>query len=157
MSLLEMQTLEPCPWTRTYIFMDDFCRKCLKGTGIATCRKSRTLVTFERNEKTLQGLWSWTYWHTQNWNYTKQLRLPCGMCVCVCLCVSVCLSVFVPGILQARTMEWIAIPFSRGIFPTQGSNPGLLHCRQFLYHLSYQGSPCGLTLNTMSFYLESSP
>ena len=27
------------------------------------------------------------------------------------------------------------------IFPTQGSNPGLLHCRQILYHLSYQGSP----------------
>ena len=28
----------------------------------------------------------------------------------------------------------------QGIFLTQGSNPGLLHCRQFLYHLSYQGS-----------------
>ena len=27
------------------------------------------------------------------------------------------------------------------IFPTQGSNPGLLHCRQILYHLSYQGKP----------------
>ena len=27
-----------------------------------------------------------------------------------------------------------------GIFPTQGSNLGLLHCRQILYHLSYQGS-----------------
>ena len=26
------------------------------------------------------------------------------------------------------------------IFPTQGSNPGLPHCRQILYHLSYQGS-----------------
>ena len=25
------------------------------------------------------------------------------------------------------------------IFPTQGSNPGLPHCRQILYHLSYQG------------------
>ena len=25
------------------------------------------------------------------------------------------------------------------IFPTQGSNPGLLHCRQILYQLSYQG------------------
>ena len=24
-----------------------------------------------------------------------------------------------------------------GIFPTQGSNPGLLHCRQILYHLSH--------------------
>jgi len=28
-----------------------------------------------------------------------------------------------------------------GIFPTQKSNRGLLHCRQILYQLSYQGSP----------------
>ena len=27
------------------------------------------------------------------------------------------------------------------IFPTQGSNPGLLHCRRILYCLSHQGSP----------------
>ena len=27
------------------------------------------------------------------------------------------------------------------IFPIQGSNPGLLHCRQTLYSLSHQGSP----------------
>ena len=29
----------------------------------------------------------------------------------------------------------------QGIFPTQGSNPGLLHCRQILYQMRYQGSP----------------
>ena len=29
----------------------------------------------------------------------------------------------------------------QGIFPAQGSNPGLLDCRQILYQLSYQGSP----------------
>ena len=29
----------------------------------------------------------------------------------------------------------------QGIFPTQGSNPGLPHCRQILYQLSHQGSP----------------
>ena len=29
----------------------------------------------------------------------------------------------------------------QGIFPTQGSNLGLLHCRQTLYCLSHQGSP----------------
>ena len=93
----------------------------------------------------------------------------------------------IPGILQARTLEWVAISFSnawewkvkikslshvwllatpwtaayqappsmgfsrqeywtgvpfpsQGIFPTQGSNPGLLHCRQTLYRLSYQQS-----------------
>ena len=92
------------------------------------------------------------------------------------------------GILQARILEWIAIPFSRGsfqprnqswisciagklftseppgkpkhevfqagqntgvgsllllrgIFPTQGSNPGFPRCRQILYQLSHKGSP----------------
>ena len=29
----------------------------------------------------------------------------------------------------------------QGIFLTQGSNPGLLHCRQILYQLSYEGIP----------------
>ena len=29
----------------------------------------------------------------------------------------------------------------QGIFPTQGSNPGLLHCRQIFYQLSHKGSP----------------
>ena len=29
----------------------------------------------------------------------------------------------------------------QGVFPTQGSNPGLLHCRQILYQLSHEGSP----------------
>ena len=47
----------------------------------------------------------------------------------------------VHGILQARILEWVAILFSRGIFPTQGSNPGLSRCRQILYQLSHQGSP----------------
>ena len=29
----------------------------------------------------------------------------------------------------------------QGIFPTQGSNPGLLHCRWILYQQSHKGSP----------------
>ena len=29
----------------------------------------------------------------------------------------------------------------QGIFPTQGSNPGLPHCRWILYSLNHQGSP----------------
>ena len=94
----------------------------------------------------------------------------------------------IPGILQARTLEWVAISFSNArkwkvkwsrsvmsnpqwpcglqpsrllcprdfpgkntgvgchfllqeIFPTQGLNPGLPHCRQTLHHLSHQGCP----------------
>ena len=31
--------------------------------------------------------------------------------------------------------------FLQGIFLTQASNLGLLHCRQVLYHLSHQGNP----------------
>ena len=36
----------------------------------------------------------------------------------------------------------------QGIFPTQGLNPGLLHCRQILYQLSHQGSPVSLSFST---------
>ena len=97
------------------------------------------------------------------------------------LCPTLCgpMDCIVPGILQARILEWVAFPFSRGssqprdrtrspallvdslpaepqrkpknngvgslsllqrIFPTQESNQGLLHCRQILYQLSYEGS-----------------
>ena len=36
----------------------------------------------------------------------------------------------------------VGCPFLlQGIFPTQGSNLGLLHCKQMLYPLSHQGSP----------------
>ena len=34
----------------------------------------------------------------------------------------------------------------RGIFPTQWSNSGLLHCRQILYWLSYEGNPASLNV-----------
>ena len=44
------------------------------------------------------------------------------------------------GIFQARVLEWVAIPFSRGSSQPKDPIPGLLHCRQILYHLSHQGS-----------------
>ena len=47
----------------------------------------------------------------------------------------------VHGILQAGILEWVVMPSPQGIFPTQGSNPGLPHCRQILYHLSHQENP----------------
>ena len=47
----------------------------------------------------------------------------------------------VHGILQARILEWVAIPFARGSSRPRGSNPGLLHGRQILYCLSQQISP----------------
>ena len=61
------------------------------------------------------------------------------------------------GIPQARTLEWVATPFSGGIFPTQGSNPGLPHCRWILYCLSHQGSPRILEWVAYPFSRGSSP
>ena len=40
----------------------------------------------------------------------------------------------------------------QGIFPTQGLDPGLLHCRQILYHLSHQESPTMIhRINSVQF------
>ena len=44
----------------------------------------------------------------------------------------------------------------RGIYPTQGLNPGLLHCRQILYTLSHQGSPWILEWVAYAFSMGSS-
>ena len=41
----------------------------------------------------------------------------------------------VRGILQARILEWVAIPFSRGVFLTQRLNPGVSHYRQILFQI----------------------
>ena len=62
---------------------------------------------------------------------------------CLTLCDPVDYTVH--GILQARILEYVAVPFSRGSSQprdqTQGSNPGLLHYRQILYQLRQKGSP----------------
>ena len=47
----------------------------------------------------------------------------------------------VHGIFQARILEWVAISSSRGIFPTQGSNPRLLHWQADSLPVSHLGSP----------------
>ena len=44
----------------------------------------------------------------------------------------------------------------QGIFPTQGSNPGLRHYRQLLYQLNHQGSPRILEGVAYPFSRESS-
>ena len=63
--------------------------------------------------------------------------------VLIHLVMSNCLSLSgscVLGIPQTRILEWVSIPFSRGILPTQGLNLGLPHCGQIPYYLSHEGS-----------------
>ena len=47
----------------------------------------------------------------------------------------------VPGDSPGRNTGVGCHALLQGIFPILGSNPGLWHCRQILYHLSHQGSP----------------
>ena len=71
-----------------------------------------------------------------------------SVCVCACVCVCVCMRAYVNllqlclilcdpmncsppdfsvhGILQARILEWVANPSSKGIFQTQGLNLHLM-------------------------------
>ena len=55
----------------------------------------------------------------------------------------------VPG-LGRSTGEGNGNPL-QGICPTQGSNPGLPHCRQTLYPLSHQGSPKSIGVDSLFF------
>ena len=57
---------------------------------------------------------------------------------CLTLCDTMAWSlpaVFVHQILQARRLEWVAIPFFRISSQSQESNPGLLDCRQVFSQL----------------------
>ena len=46
----------------------------------------------------------------------------------------------VHGILQARILEWVAISFSRGIFPSPGTKPESPACQAGSLPLSHHGS-----------------
>ena len=45
----------------------------------------------------------------------------------------------------------------QGIFPSQESNPGLLHCRRILYQLSHKGSPKNTGVGGLSLLQEIFP
>ena len=67
-------------------------------------------------------------------------------------CLTLCnpMDYTVHGVLQARTLEWVAFSFYQGFFPTQELNPGLLRCRRILYQLSHKGSPIGLAMPSLN-------
>ena len=58
--------------------------------------------------------------------YPMDCRLPCSS---------------VHGDSPGKNIGGCCHDLLHGIFPTQGLNPGVPHCRQILYHLSHQGSP----------------
>ena len=76
--------------------------------------------------------------------------------LCVCVSLSVVSDSAIPWTVAhqaplsmefSRQEYWSgSSPLLQGIFPTQGSNLGHLHCRQILDRLSHQGSPPAVVL-----------
>ena len=63
--------------------------------------------------------------------YTSHSAYVCAKSLQLCLTLYDTVDCSLPGssvrgILQARILEWVVMPSSKGIFPTQGSNPYLL-------------------------------
>ena len=56
-------------------------------------------------------------------------------------CLTLCDPIDCPWNSPGQNTGVDSLSLLRGIFPIQGSNPGLLHCRQILYQLSHQERP----------------
>ena len=83
-----------------------------------------------------------TFWATR-----EAWPLLCVLCLVMQLFLTLCDHMdcsppgsSVHGYSPGKNTEVGCSALHQGIFPTQGLNPGLLHCRQILYYLSHQGS-----------------
>ena len=92
------------------------------------------------------------------------IYLKDGNSVYVCLDTQLCLTLcdpmecsppgsFVHGDSLGKNTGVGCHALPRGIFPTQGSNPSLLHCRWFLYYLSHQRKPT-IMYNSMLIHVS---
>ena len=57
------------------------------------------------------------------------------------LCLTLCNPLYHLWNSLCQNTGVVSLSLLQGIFPTQGSNPGLLHWRQILYQLNYKGRP----------------
>ena len=57
------------------------------------------------------------------------------------LCNPMDLYIYSPWNSPGQNTRVGSLSLLQEIFPTQGSNPGVPHCRWILYQLSHQGSP----------------
>ena len=82
-------------------------------------------------------------WHDALHGVTKSLLLLLSRFSHVRLCATpeIAAHQAPPSLGFSRQEHWSGLPFpSAGDLPNPGIKPGLLHCRQILYHLSHQGN-----------------
>ena len=85
--------------------------------------------------------------YTDVFSFLKLPSTPCVLCVVAQSCPALCDPTdcsppgsSVHGDSPGQNAGVGCQALLQGIFPTQGSNPGLAHCRRILYRLSHQGS-----------------
>ena len=86
---------------------------------------------------------NWLWFLFPYWTPMATLVKVSQLCPALCNPVDCSLpSSSVQGILQARILEWVAVPFSKGSSqPRDRTQAGLPHCCWILYQLSHKGSP----------------
>ena len=135
------------PWLSlvlTSFSFHKFLENLLEALGLSPMKRHRCPCTQGWAILESQAPWSQPVHGAQGKNFCT-VR---AVCLIVQSCRTLCKPMdcsppgsSVHGILQARILENTVHFLLQEIFPTQGSNLGLLHYRQILYHLSYQGSP----------------
>ena len=93
----------------------------ISGSVVTRYSKRKTKIYPISIWKSFQHLWS------ENHSVMSDSLWPHGL--------------YSPWNSPGQNTEVGSLSLLQGIFPTQGSNPGLLHCRQILYQLSHKGSP----------------
>ena len=130
--------------------------RCGRQTSLAgyspRVTKSGTRQRLNNNNSSNIGLRSVPHRHSaSSFILSSALVFCCIMSIVLCLVTQSCLTLFDPmdcsppsssvhGDSLAKNTKVGCHALLQGIFPTQGLNPGLPHCRQILYHLSHQGS-----------------
>ena len=99
-------------------------KRCLLFGRKAMVKEKKRRKGKRKNEKKIERKWSCVWLFVTPWAIAYQAATPWNF-------------------LGKNTIVGGHF-FLQGSFPTQASNPGLLHCRQMLYNLSHWGSPWNL-------------
>ena len=81
----------------------------------------------------------WIFYHLSHQGSLKRTVKVKVTQLCPTLCNPTDYTVH--GIFLGQNIGVDSLSLLQGIFSTQGSNPGLLHFRQIIYHLKHKGSP----------------
>ena len=123
-------------------------------------QNSRDYLKIQQKFLTLSNAFSNTCRWQVRWKTDFICRPTSRMCLVVQSCLTLCdpMSCGPPGSSiqgdsPGNNTGVGCHAFLQRIFPTQGSNPGLQHCRRILYQLSYRGWTVQ-RLKALMFYLE---